>query len=68
MGICKANVAMRIAPDLRTELVEWAAREQRSLGNLGAVLLTWAFEQLKAAGTTERLLKCKFRASQRKEA
>jgi len=56
MGIWKATVTMRIRPDLRVELVEFAAREQRSLGNIGAILLEWGYEQLKAAGSTERLL------------
>ena len=56
MGEWKATVTMRIRPDLRVELAEFAAREQRSLGNLGAILLEWGYEQLKAAGSTERLL------------
>ena len=56
MGEWKACVTMRIRPALREELVEIAAREQRSLGNIGAILLEWGYEQLKAAGSTERLL------------
>jgi len=42
----------------------FAASEQRSLGNVGALLLEWGFEQLKAAGSTDRLLKQKFSLSQ----
>jgi len=61
MGEWKASVTMRIRPALRGDLVEFAAREKRSLGNIGAILLEWAFEQLKAAGSTERLLKYKVR-------
>lgn len=57
MGIWKMSVTMRIRPELRAELVEFAAGEQRSLGNLGAILLEWGYEQLKAAGSTERLLR-----------
>jgi len=57
MGEWKASVSLRIRPALRVELAEFAAREQRSLGNIGAVLREWAFAQLKAAATTERLLK-----------
>lgn len=34
----------------------FAAREKRSLGNLGELLVEWGFEQLKAAGSTDRLL------------
>jgi hypothetical protein len=32
-----------------------------SWGNLGEVLMEWAFEQLKNAGSTERLLKFRIR-------
>jgi len=42
----------------------FAASEQRSLGNVGALLLEWGFEQLKAAGSTDRLLKQKISLSQ----
>jgi len=35
----------------------WAEKERRKLGNLGETLMEWAFEQLKAAGSTDRLLK-----------
>src|SRR5260370_2321033 len=44
-----------------TELEEFAAREKRKLGNIGELILEWGFEQLKAAGSTERLLKYKIR-------
>lgn len=62
MGVWKANVTMRIRPALRDQLAEFAVREQRSLGNIGAILLEWSLEQLKAAGSTERLLKTKIRS------
>jgi hypothetical protein len=39
MGEWKARVSLRIRPALRVKLAEFAAREQRSLGNIGAVLL-----------------------------
>jgi hypothetical protein len=61
MGEWKASVTMRIRSELREQLSEFAAREKRSLGNVGALLLEWAFEQLKAAGSTERLLKYRIR-------
>ncbi len=61
MGEWKASVTMRIRPALRAELVEFAAREQRSLGNIGAILLEWGLEQLKIAGSTERLMKSTIR-------
>jgi len=48
---------------LRTELEEFAAREKRKLGNVSEILLEWSFEQLKAAGSVDRLLKFKIRPS-----
>ena len=61
MGEWKAQISIRVRQDLRTELEKFAVRERRKLGNIGEVLLEWAFEQLKAAGSTERLLKYKVR-------
>jgi hypothetical protein len=61
MGEWKAQVSLRVRQDLRREMEEFASKERRKLGNLGEVLLEWAFEQLKAAGGTERLLKVKLR-------
>ncbi len=57
MGEWKAQVSVRVRQELRRELEQYAARDKRKLGNLGEVLMEWAFEQLKAAGSTERLLK-----------
>jgi hypothetical protein len=57
MGETKESVTMRIPSAVRSELWQFATRERRSLGNIGATLLEWAFEQLKVAGSTERLLK-----------
>ena len=61
MGEWKAQISVRVRQALRAELEEFAAREKRKLGNLGEVILEWAFEQLKVAGSTERLLKYKIR-------
>jgi hypothetical protein len=36
---------------------EFAEKDRRKLGNVGEVLLEWAFEQLKVAGSLDRLLK-----------
>lgn len=36
---------------------ELAACEYRSLGNLGTLILEWAFQQLKAIGSVKKLLK-----------
>ena len=57
MGEWKASVSLRVRPVLRIEMEEFAAQEQRSLGNLGSLLLEWGFKQLKAIGATDRLLK-----------
>ncbi len=68
MGEWKAAVTVRVNPALRAELLQFASRERRSLGNIGATLLEWAFEQLKTAGSTERLLQYKIRPSVKKVA
>jgi hypothetical protein len=68
MGEWKASVTVRVQPALRAELWQFANRERRSLGNIGATLLEWAFEQLKTAGSTERLLQYKIRPSVKKVA
>ena len=57
MGDWKAPLSLRVRQALRAELEEFAARERRTLGNVGELILEWGFEQLKAAGSTERLLK-----------
>jgi hypothetical protein len=59
MGEWKAPLSLRVRQALRAELEVYAARERRTLGNIGELILEWAFEQLKTAGSTERLLKFK---------
>jgi len=59
MGEWKAPISLRVRRDLRAELEEFAALEKRTLGNIGELILEWGFEQLKRAGSTERLLKSK---------
>jgi hypothetical protein len=66
MGEWKESVTVRIRPALRVELVEFATKERRSLGNMGAALLEWAFEQLKTARSLERLLKFQLAAKKEK--
>ena len=61
MGEWKAQLSLRVRQDLRREMEGFAERERRKLGNVGEVLLEWAFEQLKAAGSVDRLLKFKIR-------
>ena len=59
MGEWKAPLSLRVRNELRAQLEQYAAREKRTLGNLGELLVEWGFEQLKIAGSTERLLKYK---------
>jgi hypothetical protein len=57
VGEWKAQISIRVRQDLRREIENFAAKEHRKLGNLGEVILDWAFEQLKTAGSVDRLLK-----------
>jgi len=50
---------------LRRKMEEFADKERRKLGNVGEVLLEWAWEQLQAAGSIDRLLKFKIRSKDR---
>lgn len=63
MGEWKAQISLRVRQALRAELEEFAAREKRKLGNVGEVLLEWGFEQLKAVGSIDRLLRSRIRPS-----
>jgi hypothetical protein len=63
MGEWKAPLSLRVRQALRAELEEFAAREKRTLGNIGELLLEWGFDQLKSTVSTERLLKYKIRPS-----
>ncbi len=63
MGEWKAPLSLRVRQALRLELEAYAAREKRTLGNIGEVMLEWALEQLMVAGSTERLLRFKIRPS-----
>ena len=55
VGEWKAQLSLRVRQDLRREMEELAARERRTLGNLGEILVDWAVEQLREAGSTEKL-------------
>ena len=55
MGEWRVPVSSRMRADLRAEMIEFAQRAKRSLGNLGSVLLERSFEELKAAGNTNAL-------------
>ena len=66
MGEWKAPLSLRVRQALRTEMEEFAAHERRTLANIGELLLEWSIEQLKAAGSTERLLKRRVPASRKR--
>jgi hypothetical protein len=68
MGEWKAPLSLRVRQALRAELEAFAMRERRTLGNLGELIVEWAFEQLKIAGSSERLLQYKIRPSVQKVA
>jgi len=53
----EAQLSLRVRQTFWAELEEFADREKRTLGNHGSVILDWDLEQLKAAGSTERLVK-----------
>ncbi|MBZ5539829.1 MAG: hypothetical protein LAN61_04825 [Acidobacteriia bacterium] len=61
MGEWKVPLSLRVRQELRAGLEEFAEREKRVLGNLGVLLVEWGFEQLKVAGSTDRLLQCGIR-------
>ena len=61
MGEWKAQISLRVRQALRADLEQFAGRERRKLGNLTELILEWAFEQLKTAGSTDHLLKYKIR-------
>jgi hypothetical protein len=63
MGEWKAPLSLRVRNELRRELENVAARERRTLGNVGETLIEWANEQLKSAGSIEKLRKYKIRTS-----
>lgn len=67
MGEWKAQISLRVRQALRLELEQTAARERRKLGNLGELVLEWGFEQLKEAGSTDRLLQCRIRLPEETE-
>lgn len=56
MGIWKVGCSIRLNPETKTALEEYAKREMRTLGNLGGILLEWGLAQLQKTGSTERLL------------
>ena len=59
MGEWKTALSIRVRRSLKDDLQRIADREYRKLGNLGELLMEWSYEQLIAAGSTEKLLKYK---------
>jgi hypothetical protein len=56
VGEWKAPLSLRVRQALRTEIEAVAAREKRSMSNISELILEWGIQQLKAAGSTEKLL------------
>jgi hypothetical protein len=65
MGEWKTALSIRVRRSLKDDLQKIADREYRKLGNLGELLMEWSYEQLVAAGSTEKLLKYKMPAPNR---
>ena len=57
MGEWKAQISLRVKQDLRRNLEAFAEKDRRKLGNLTELLVEWAYEQLKVAGSVDRLMK-----------
>lgn len=53
----KLPLSLKVRAELKQALKDWAKREDRSEGNLGELLLEWAFRQLQNAGDTITLKK-----------
>lgn len=58
MGEWKTSLSIRVSQDFRRDFEAFAEKERRKTSTMADIVLTWAFEQLKAAGSIERLLKC----------
>ncbi|MGC1417191.1 MAG: hypothetical protein WA817_18015 [Candidatus Acidiferrum sp.] len=61
MGEWKAQISIRVPHQFRRDLQSMAEREHRNLSNLAGLMLEWAFEQLKAAGSSEKMLRFRIR-------
>jgi hypothetical protein len=57
MGEWKTQLSIRVSQDFRRAFEAFAEKERRKTSAMADIVLTWAFEQLKAAGSIERLLK-----------
>ena len=69
MGEWKVPISIRVRQELRREMEEFSHKERRKLGNLGELLLEWAWAQYQLAGSSERLLRFRVPVSaQRPEA
>lgn len=62
MGEWKAQLSVRVRQQLRRDMEEFAYQDRRKLGNVAETLLEWAWEQLRTAGTIERLLRFSIKA------
>jgi hypothetical protein len=56
MGEWKTQMSLRVSQQFREDWEKWAAKERRVPGTMGCIVLEWAFEQLKIAGSVTNLL------------
>jgi hypothetical protein len=59
--------SLRVRQDFRRELEEFACKERRKLGDIGEVLLEWAWAQLQVVESIDQLLKFKIRSTEEKK-
>jgi hypothetical protein len=53
----KVPLSLKVSPQLKAGLHQFAKRERRPIGNLAEVILEWAFERLVQAGDSIALLR-----------
>jgi hypothetical protein len=56
MGEWKSQLSLRVLVASKADLETYAKRGNRTIGNLGETLIEWFSEQLRKAGSTEKLL------------
>jgi len=57
MGEWKSQLSLRVLVASKADFETYAKRENRTIGNLGETLIECFLEQLRKAGSTEKLLK-----------
>jgi len=55
MGERKTQLSPRVSQEFRRDLEAFAARERRVPGTMACIMMEWAMEQLRTAGSIQRL-------------